>query len=239
MNPKQLWHAALGDLQLQVSPANFETWFRNTKAVAQDGDTIVIGAPTTFAKEWLEQRFHREIETTLSRLVGQNVTARIVVQQRGQSASARSFAPGATGSAVGLADPPEDRELISPTPAGLPGRSKPLGVPDQPHLNPRYTFGDFIVGQSNRLAHAASLAVADNPARAYNPLFIYGGVGLGKTHLLHAIGHTVIGRGLRVTYVSSEKFTNDLINSIRERRTEEFRAHYRTSDILLIDDIQF
>ncbi|MBI2846119.1 MAG: chromosomal replication initiator protein DnaA, partial [Chloroflexi bacterium] len=112
-------------------------------------------------------------------------------------------------------------------------------TPSHPSLNPRYTFNNFIVGNSNRLAHAASLAVAQRPAQAYNPLFIHGGVGLGKTHLLHAVGHLPATKGLRVLYVSSEAFTNDLINSIRKGTSEDFRAKYRSLDVLLIDDIQF
>ena len=119
------------------------------------------------------------------------------------------------------------------------GQAMPLNGNGYMPLNPRYTFETFVVGPSNRLAHAAALAVSDTPALAYNPLFLYGGVGLGKTHLLHAIGNSCKARDLKILYVSSEQFTNDLINTIRTRTTEEFRIKYRNTDILLIDDIQF
>ena len=221
---KQIWQAALGELQLQMSRPNYETWFKDTTLVGLEGDTCVIAVPNPFTMEWLETRCVPLIRKTLMGILGRPVEVRFVLK----GAPPPSTPPPPL---LGLAGEAEEG------PARRPRRPAPPAVTP---LNPKYTFAEFVVGNSNRLAHAACLAVADNPGRAYNPLFIYGGVGLGKTHLLQAIAHQVLrDRAARVVYVSSETFTNELIDSIRQRRGEEFRSKYRHCDVLLIDDIQF
>lgn len=264
MNGKQVWQAALGDLQLQISRASYETWLKNTCLVALEDGLVVVGVPNTFAKEWLENRFTNVIRRTLIGILGQTVDVKFTVHQmdylppakleegNGSSSGSgpakrkrgSSAAPKGSGSSRNHGGSPSSEQ--SGNNGHLPpgnGRLQQLelGMEDSHPLNPRYVFERFIVGNSNRLAHAASLAVAENPAHAYNPLFLYGGVGLGKTHLLHAIGHLALRRNpdLSVLYVSSERFTNDMVNAIRDHRQEQFRSRYRTIDILLIDDIQF
>ncbi|MSQ34103.1 MAG: chromosomal replication initiator protein DnaA, partial [Dehalococcoidia bacterium] len=211
--PAKLWEAALGELQLQVSRAHFETWLRHTVGVSSDGSEFVVGVPQAFAAEWLAQRLKHQAEDVLRRITGApELQIRFQVQ---------------------AAPEPEGGALLE-EPAAAEGATTP-----RPRLNPRYTFGRFIVGSSNRLAYAAATAVAQSPGTSYNPLFLYGGSGLGKTHLLHAIGHLTAGKSLHTLYVSAEQFTNEFINAIKERRTEEFRSKYRGVDVLLVDDIQF
>ena len=224
MDAKQVWRAALGELQVSLSPANFETWLKETALVAVDDNRFRVAVPNGFAKDWLETRYRSLISQTLARVVGYSVTVDFEVQE-GLSAQAAQ----AEGSA--------------PAPVRLePGRvGGSSDGPSSASLNPRYTFRTFIVGSANRLAHAASLSVAERPGHAYNPLFLYGGVGLGKTHLMHAIGNQVLSRfpRKRVVYATSEKFTNEFIASIQQGRIEDFRNRYRRIDLLLIDDIQF
>ncbi len=225
LNAKQIWQAALGELQIELTKPVYETYLKRTTLVSQEGDAYVVGAPSTFVKEWIEERLLARVQSTLSRIVGQSVVVRVIVHQRGSKAAG-------TGAAT--------QGAPAPSPAGTGAQvQSPAPVAAGAVLNPRYTFDKFIVGSSNQLAHAAAVAVAEKPGARYNPLFIYGTVGLGKTHLLHAIGHYVRGSGLEVAYVTSEYFTNDLIAAIRERRTEDFRQRYRRADVLLIDDIQF
>jgi chromosomal replication initiator protein len=219
MKAEQVWQAALGELQLQMTKATFDTWVKNTSVVSAEDGTYVIAVQNGFAKDWLENRLLTIIKRTLIGIVGHAVEIKFVVQTRGQQEVSRP-AP--------LLDLTETQSTRTST-----------KKPHSHHLNPKYRFDNFIVGSSNRLAHAAALAVAENPAGAYNPLFLHGGVGLGKTHLLHAVGHSLCASGGRVLYVSSEEFTNDLINSIRTYTTDTFRDKYRTIDVLLIDDIQF
>jgi chromosomal replication initiator protein len=222
---QQLWQAALGELQLQMSRPNYETWFKDTALVGLEGDTCVVAVPNPFTMEWLETRCVPLLRKTLLGIVGRPVDVRFVLK-----AAPAPSAPAAP--LLGLASEPDDGA------ARRPRRSVPSQTTTP--LNSKYTFAEFVVGSGNRLAHAACLAVAENPGHQYNPLFIYGGVGLGKTHLLHAIAHDVLAMpGARVVYVSSETFTNELIDSIRQRRGEEFRNKYRHCDVLLIDDIQF
>ncbi|HEX9017227.1 MAG TPA: chromosomal replication initiator protein DnaA, partial [Chloroflexota bacterium] len=223
------WEAALGQLELQMSRANFDTWLKDTFLVGQEGESFVVGVASPFALETLEQRLSPMIRKALSSVVGSPVDVRFVVQQRQKPGG--DFDPGMTAleaSANGRRNGAKRKPAPS-IPSGLPAAS----------LNPRYVFESFVVGNSNRLAEAACHAVADAPGRAYNPLFIYGGVGLGKTHLMHAIGHECLDKGLQVLYVSSETFTNEMIDSIKEHRQEEFRARYRRVQLLLVDDIQF
>ncbi|MGD0020146.1 MAG: chromosomal replication initiator protein DnaA [Candidatus Limnocylindrales bacterium] len=235
MDAKQVWRAALGELQVSLSPANFETWLRDTVLVDVDDNHFKIAVPNGFAKDWLETRYRSLISQTLARIVGYSVQVEFVVRPSGET-PAGATANGSNGSAAhnGSAPAPSGPVRVEATRAGSSeGASS--------NINPRYTFSNFIVGSANRLAHAASLSVAERPGHAYNPLFLYGGVGLGKTHLMHAIGNAVIARypRKRVVYATSEKFTNEFITSIQQGKIDEFRARYRRIDLLLIDDIQF
>jgi chromosomal replication initiator protein len=228
MDSKQVWRAALGELQVSLSPANYETWLRDTTLVDVDDTRFRISVPNGFAKDWLENRYRSLISQTLARIVGYSVQVEFVVKP------AAEFAAGAQGKSHGGSGPAPTAVRVEPTRVGAPDGSSS-------NLNPRYTFANFIVGSANRLAHAASLSVAERPGHAYNPLFLYGGVGLGKTHLMHAVGNAVIARfpRKRVVYATSEKFTNEFITSIQQGKIDEFRARYRRIDLLLIDDIQF
>jgi len=224
MDAKQVWRAALGELQVALSPANFETWLRDTHLVEVDEQRFRIAVPNAFAKDWLEGRYRSLISQTLARVVGYSVQVEFVV------AAGDEVQAAAAATAV-------QPVRVEPTRVGA-GEGAAAGVS---YLNARYTFSNFIVGSANRLAHAASLSVAERPGHAYNPLFLYGGVGLGKTHLMHAIGNAVATKfpRKRVVYATSEKFTNEFITSIQQGRIDEFRARYRRIDLLLIDDIQF
>ncbi|MET1232304.1 MAG: chromosomal replication initiator protein DnaA [Candidatus Limnocylindrales bacterium] len=218
MDAKQVWRAALGELQVSLSQANFETWLKDTALVEVEDSTFTIAVPNGFAKDWLETRYRSLISQTLARVVGYSVQLDFEV---------REVVPEAEDAT------PTQPVRLEPSRVGGEGPSA--------SLNPRYTFSTFIVGSANRLAHAASLSVAERPGHAYNPLFLYGGVGLGKTHLMHAIGNQVLARfpRKRVVYATSEKFTNEFITSIQQGRIDDFRARYRKIDLLLIDDIQF
>jgi chromosomal replication initiator protein len=240
MQAKQLWQATLDDLQGNLSRANFETWLRNTQVVAFEDDCATIGAPNTFAVEQLRNKFAVPIQKTLSLIAGRPIAVQFGVIQGGQIQSSRrrrSSQTPVTSNGSGH----RTWELPNGPRVTFPAQQLELTATPEHGLNPKYIFENFVVGSSNQLAHAASMAVADRPAGTFNPLFLYGGVGLGKTHLLHAIGHRSLSRqpALQVKYVSSESFMNDLIHAIRQQKTEDFRNRYRTNDILMIDDIQF
>jgi chromosomal replication initiator protein len=228
MDAKQVWRAALGELQVSLSPANFETWLRDTQLVDVDDQRFRIAVPNGFAKDWLETRYRSLISQTLARIVGYSVQVEFAVTSTDGASPATDEAGGPAAAAAAA---PHVR--LEPTRVGGEGGTT--------NINPRYTFTNFIVGSANRLAHAASLSVAERPGHAYNPLFLYGGVGLGKTHLMHAIGNQVIAKfpRKRVVYATSEKFTNEFITSIQQGKIDDFRARYRRIDLLLIDDIQF
>jgi chromosomal replication initiator protein len=236
MDAKQVWRAALGELQVSLSPANFETWLKETALVAVDDNRFRVAVPNGFAKDWLETRYRSLISQTLARVVGYSVQVDFEVREGLMAQSLEDGAEPAVDGAIAAR---------APGPGGPPVRLEPgrVGGPDgaSASLNPRYTFRNFIVGSANRLAHAASLSVAERPGHAYNPLFLYGGVGLGKTHLMHAIGNQVLARFPRkkVVYATSEKFTNEFITSIQQGKIDDFRSRYRRIDLLLIDDIQF
>jgi chromosomal replication initiator protein len=239
MDTRQVWRAALGELQVALSPANFETWLRDTTLVDVDDNRFRIAVPNGFAKDWLETRYRPLISQTLARIVGYStvvefVTAPATVAVAGGADGATDPGRDAAGS-DGVQGPPRAPQAVRLEPTRVGGEGGTT------FLNPRYTFANFIVGSANRLAHAASLSVAERPGHAYNPLFLYGGVGLGKTHLMHAIGNQVIAKfpRKRVVYATSEKFTNEFITSIQQGKIDEFRARYRRIDLLLIDDIQF
>jgi chromosomal replication initiator protein len=228
MDAKQVWRAALGELQVSLSPANFETWLRDTQLVDVDEQRFRIAVPNGFAKDWLESRYRSLISQTLARIVGYSVQVEFVIGPSPEGAGEPAATPQPTPAAA-----ERQQVRVEPTRVGGEGGTT--------FLNPRYTFSNFIVGSANRLAHAASLSVAERPGHAYNPLFLYGGVGLGKTHLMHAIGNQVIAKfpRKRVVYATSEKFTNEFIASIQQGKIDDFRARYRRIDLLLIDDIQF
>jgi chromosomal replication initiator protein len=223
MKAEQAWQAALGQLQMEMPKATFDTWVRDTELVAYEDGAFIIGVHNPYARDWLEGRLCSTATRLLTGLMNRTVEVRFTVWQDGTETTE-------TGGATAGNEEPVDSSQS--------GQSQPVSV-SSVTLNGRYSFDNFVVGASNRLAHAASMAVAENPAQAYNPLFLYGGVGLGKTHLLHAIGNACERRGLTVLYVSSEEFTNDLISAIRSHTTQAFREKYRRNDVLLVDDIQF
>ncbi|MBP1994596.1 chromosomal replication initiator protein DnaA [Paenibacillus eucommiae] len=216
-----LWQEVLSVIQTKLSKPSFDTWLKSTKANVFTDSLVVICAPNNFAREWLESRYTKLISSTIYDLVGKQVDVKFIIETEEQKNNAAAIAP------------------VTVLPKGPAIISQEETFTNM--MNARYTFDTFVIGSGNRFAHAASLAVAEAPAKAYNPLFLYGGVGLGKTHLMHAIGHYVLEHNpeARVLYISSEKFTNEFINAVRDNRGEGFRNKYRTIDVLLIDDIQF
>ncbi len=228
MNSAQSWQATLGELQLQMTRATFDTWLKDARYLAFEDGLFFISVPSAYAKDWLENRLYGTIKRTLESILGETLELRIVV-----------WNDPAVGKKQAKTGPHLLDAQSGSTTSNKGGVNTRNGNGYEMTLTPRYTFDTFVVGPSNRLAHAAALAAVENPARSYNPLFIYGGVGLGKTHLLHAIGHACEARNLQVLYVSSEVFTNDLVGAIRTHKTEALREKYRSPDVLLVDDIQF
>src|SRR5574342_129019 len=216
MNVEQAWQSVLGQLQLEMPRASFDTWVRDTRPVRYEKGLLTISVRNAYARDWLESRLASTVSRLLIGIMDSNVAVNFVVSQNIDEEMSQSIE--SIEHAEEESQLPYQRNLT---------------------LNPRYTFENYVVGSGNRLAHAACLAVAEKPARAYNPLFLQGGVGLGKTHLLHAIGNACHQRGLNVLYVSSEEFTNDMITAIRTHTNQAFREKYRSADVLLVDDIQF
>lgn len=219
-NIHDLWSKVLEEMKKKVSKPSYETWLKATKANTLQNDVIVVTAPNEFARDWLEDHYSGLTSDIMEQLTGARLAPKFVIPQHEQAD-----------------ETPPEQPAPSPAEADLSGQS----TTSRTMLNDKYTFNTFVIGSGNRFAHAASLAVAEAPARAYNPLFIYGGVGLGKTHLMHAIGHYVMEHNpnAKVVYLSSEKFTNEFINAIRDNKAVHFRNKYRNVDVLLIDDIQF
>jgi chromosomal replication initiator protein len=214
----ELWQQVLDAIQTKLSKPSFDTWLKSTKAIEFNDTTLVISTPNKFTQEWLESRYLKMISSTVYDSLGTRVDVRVIIEENLPAQSTQFPNPSST------------KQVI------------PIQEDSYTNLmNPHYTFDTFVIGTGNRFAHAASLAVAEAPAKSYNPLFLYGGVGLGKTHLMHAIGHYVLEHNpaAKVLYISSEKFTNEFINAIRDNRGEGFRNKYRNIDVLLIDDIQF
>jgi chromosomal replication initiator protein len=216
-NARELWDEALSVIRNRISRQSFEAWFRPLSLGAVEDHRIHVLLPNRFFKEWFEEHYLGLLRSALEDLLFTKVEVVLLLPEKEAAASA----------------------LVREEPAHHRASRRPREGVAQ--FNPKYSFDSFVVGSSNQFAHAACLAVAEQLSKAYNPLFIYGGVGLGKTHLLHAIGHLALQRNprIKVSYVSSEKFTNDLINAIRFDATVEFRNRYRSLDLLLIDDIQF
>jgi len=218
---KTLWNKALTIIEGKISKPSFETWLQSTQAATLIKDQLTIIAPNEFARDWLESRYSTLIQETLYEVTGENFTIKFII-------------PPSTNELDFIPDQAQKKKMVASVMEEEDSQIKSI-------LNPKYVFDTFVIGAGNRFAHAASLAVAEAPAKAYNPLFIYGGVGLGKTHLMHAIGHYVKQHNekAKVLYISSEKFTNEFINAIRDNKAVEFRNKYRNIDVLLIDDIQF
>ncbi len=216
MNAEHAWQATLGQLQLEMSKAAFDTWVSSAEFLGYDENQrkFEIGVKNAYARDWLEDRLSATMVRMLTGMMGCPVSINVKVWSSNTQPARETDVSGSNNANAST-------RFESPT------------------INGRYRFDNFVVGANNRLAHAACMAVAESPARAYNPLFLYGGVGLGKTHLLHAIGNASEPAALKVLYVSSEEFTNDLINAIRTHTTPAFREKYRQIDVLLIDDIQF
>ena len=210
----RIWEKTLQAVEPHINKPSFETWLKLTRPLGIEDGCIIIEAPNVFAKDWVESRYSPLLVSALRDLIKEDLDVKFVTRKNDLHQKQRLDYPQTNKE-------PEEATFQ--------------------HLNPKYTFESFVVGEGNRLAHAASLAVAEAPAKAYNPLFIYGGVGLGKTHILQAIGHFVLqnSSGYQIVYVSSEKFTNELITAIQNNKTPAFREKYRNVDLLLIDDIQF
>jgi chromosomal replication initiator protein len=212
------WTAALGELQLQVSRPNFNTWLKDTSGISYKNNVFAVGVPNAFVAEWLENRLRSLVEKTLVGITGKNVTVQFMVRA-------------------------SEHLQVQPAYANRTDGGVTTKIAASPHhayrLNTRYTFSNFITGEANRLAFAAALEVAENPGNVYNPLFIYGGTGLGKTHLLHAIGNMARTNGYEILYTSAEQLTNEFVSSLKNNTTEAFQNKFRSVDVLLVDDFQF
>ncbi|MEG4283465.1 chromosomal replication initiator protein DnaA [Microcoleus sp. A006_D1] len=220
---ESLWNQILERLQVQLSRPSFETWIKTARAEQLENNCLIVSAPNPFARNWLQKYYVKIIADAVEEILGYPVEIYLTV---------------AGGNETGGSN---DSAMIWPSPIADIPESHSLHPPKPANLNPKYLFSRFVVGSNNRMAHAASLAVAESPGREFNPLFLCGGVGLGKTHLMQAIGHyrLEIDPNAKIFYVSTEKFTNDLIVAIRKDSMQTFRDHYRAADVLLIDDIQF
>ncbi|EUJ57026.1 chromosomal replication initiator protein DnaA [Listeria fleischmannii] len=214
---EDIWSDVLQIVQKNMSKPSYDTWMKSTTAHSLENNTFIISAPNNFVRDWLEKSYTQFIANILQDVTGTLFEIRFIDGEQDENFDYKPIPPNQM--TLDESDPDNTKHM----------------------LNPRYIFDTFVIGSGNRFAHAASLAVAEAPAKAYNPLFIYGGVGLGKTHLMHAVGHYVQQHkeNANVMYLSSEKFTNEFISSIRDNKTEEFRTKYRNVDVLLIDDIQF
>ena len=225
MTNEQLWQAVLGELELSLTKANFTTWLKNTFILELEENKITVAVPNTFTKTWLENKYHKFI-TDAAKSASKGDVTEVYYK-------------------VATTKPKEDKKIVRIKQAIQEDikeiKETEITTKDKNGLNPRYTFDNFIVGKSNELANAAAQAVAKRPGSAYNPLFVYGGVGLGKTHLLQAIGHEVLKNkeNAKLSYITSEQFTNEFVYSIRTKTVKEFQNKYRKLDVLIIDDIQF
>jgi len=227
MTNEELWQAALAEIELSISKANFITWFKNTSVLSNKDGRVSIGVPNGFAKEWLENKYRSYILRALRNIQSdiRDVACSIAPPQESLMREPK----------VDAVLPPQTR------PADSPVQKKVADLSQESNLNPRYVFENFVVGSSNELARAACYAVSQNLGKTYNPLFIYGGVGLGKTHLLQSIGNEALRNNpaCRIKYMTSERFTSDLIESIKNQRVNDFKEYYRKIDLLIIDDVQF
>lgn len=248
INVNQLWQTVLTELESQISRSAFDNWLRQTRLAGVVDDVAIIHAPNAFSASTLQGRYASRVQRALSDVIGRRIDVEFTVDQEmpqvsGRPRSERTRGQATTPPEIGGPTPRPSRrpERIADRAPGALG-NRQLALEASAHgLISRLTFETYVVGSSNRLAHAAAQAIAEHPGAQYNPFFVHGGVGLGKTHLLHAIGHRAleINPDLQITYVTSETFTNDVINAIRGQRMDDFRSRYRSIDILMVDDIQF
>ena len=223
INARKIWLAALGQLQLEIPRPNYETWLKPTIPSSLENDTLIISTPSPFAAEMLEKRLSGTIHRTVSRVAGRELTVEFTVQGSASPATLKK----------------QQKTISENVKSQTTKQNGTIDYAQSYSLKNSFTFDTFIVGPSNRLAQAAAIKITEAPGKIYNPLYIYSEVGLGKTHLLHAIGHALNQHQLKVMYVSSERFTNEYINAIREGSANHFRERYRNTDVLLVDDIQF
>ncbi len=209
---KEIWQSALGKLQIQVSKANYTTWLSDSQGLSWHDNVFVVGVPNVFVAEWLSKRLYPVVRKTLVDITGKDIDVRFEIGNREQLA---------TG------------PLIAQTDGGTSSKAT------QYRFNPKYTFDNFVVSDSNRLAYAAAMEVAENPGSSYNPLFIHSTTGQGKTHLLHAIGHLTTNNGLQAAYITAEQFANDFVLAVREKQVDKFRSKFRSIHIFLFDDVHF
>jgi len=224
---EDLWQIALSEIELNTSKANFTTWFRNTYIISRKDSGVVISVPNGFSKEWLENKFYKLILRSIRQVCPEIKEVSFLIESKKPQSSLNS---SQSASRMKTLSNLNDQLAF-----------EQLNIDKETNLNPKYTFNTFIVGASNEVAHAAACSISENPGREYNPLYIYGGVGLGKTHLLQAVGNKLkdTDKNRKIKYISSEKFTNDFINGLHYQTLKEFREQYRKLDVLIIDDIQF
>jgi chromosomal replication initiator protein len=209
---KEIWQTALGKLQIQVSKANYTTWLSDSQGLNCHDNVLVVGVPNVFVAEWLSKRLYPLVRKTLVDITGKDIDVRFEIHNREQLATS---------------------PLIAQTDGGTSSKAT------QYRFNPKYTFDNFVVSDSNRLAYAAAVEVAENPGSSYNPLFIHSTTGQGKTHLLHAIGHLTTNNGLQAVYITAEQFANEFVLAVREKQVDRFRSKFRNIHIFLFDDVHF
>lgn len=243
MNNEQVWQAVLGEIEVSLSRANFVTWFKDTFISSFENERVVICVPNAFVKKWLEEKYHKNTLSAIENVTKQKIKEIIykIELKKGNTVSFQINSPEEKTE--------EPQNSSNSFPANIPSHATPQNnnqnnnsignVVGKHGLNPRYVFENFVVGKGNELAHAACLAIVNNLGKAYNPLFIYGGVGLGKTHLLQAIGNEVAKKSDKILYTTSEKFTNNYIQAVTTGKAKEFKNLYRNVDLLLVDDVQF
>lgn len=229
MNNEQIWQATLGELEINLSRVNFVTWFKDTFLSSFENGRAIVCVPNAFVKKWLEEKYHKNIVNSLENITKQKLQE-IIYKIELHRAAPAEITPKITT---------ELNENVKASPVNIETKNNVGNISNRFGLNPRYVFENFVVGRGNELAHAACRAVVNNLGKAYNPLFIYGGVGLGKTHLLQAIGNEVAKHTDKILYTTSEKFTNNYIQAVQTGKAKDFKNMYRNVDLLLVDDVQF
>jgi len=248
MTNEQVWQAVLGEIEVSLSRANFITWFKDTFISSFENGRVVVCVPNAFVKKWLEEKYHKNTLNALENVAKQKIEEIIykIELKKGNNTTFQINSPEVVSenktletSMIGSVNQVNNHGNSGTTNSGIIGVPNGNNAVGRHGLNPRYLFENFIVGKGNELANAACLAVVNNLGKAYNPLFIYGGVGLGKTHLLQAIGNAVAKKTDKILYTTSEKFTNNYIQAVTTGKAKEFKNLYRNVDLLLVDDVQF